>query len=131
MATAEFHARIQRINKKPIQRIPVAAKAATLKSKAPHKRTADGSAIGEHIVSSSVGIGIGLLIAIVNLGAVRDDSPWGPGTEISEIVSLVGSVGVLATVPMIVLGLFLRKSKPDFFFFSMAYSIAVIASLFV
>jgi len=127
MATVEFHERIKRINMANAQREQGTAK--VTKTKRPYKT--DGAASGQYFVPSGLGVSVGVLIAILNLGAVRSDSPWGPETAIGEIVGLVGSTGVVVTLPMLLASLVMRKTRPGFFFFSMAYCIAVIASLFV
>lgn len=136
MATVEFQERIKRINMASAQRQQ--GNAAATKTKARTRTqtrtrtgTSDGAASGQYFVPSGLGVGVGVLIAILNLGAVRSDSPWGPGTVIGEAVGLVGSTGVVLTLPMLLASVFMRKTKPGFFFFTMAYCIAVIASLFV
>lgn len=131
MATVEFQERIKRINMASAQREQGNANVTKTKTKTKRTRRSDGAASGQYFVPSGLGVSVGVLIAILNLGAVRSDSPWGPGTAIGEAVGLVGSTGVVLTLPMLLASVFMRKTKPGFFFFTMAYCIAVIASLFV
>ena len=141
MASTEFHDRINRINqanaeRMKAQRTPMRGKSHAITAYAKNPRAAklrakDGAASGQYFVPSGVGLAIGLLVAILNLGAVQAGSPWGPGTALAASFGLIGSTGVVLTLPMLLVSLLMRQTKPGFFFFSMTYCIAVIASLFV
>ncbi|MDK3072528.1 hypothetical protein QO034_05330 [Sedimentitalea sp. JM2-8] len=86
---------------------------------------------GRNLAWMGVGAVAGLLMAVLLHGATLPGSPWGPGSGHDEIVGLVGLGGVLAALPTVLLSVYMRVAKPAFFFFSVAYAVAVIGAVLV
>lgn len=135
MATANFHARIERIQKAHAQaaapkitsvREPgIASIAASL---GPKRRR---HPIKEHLTSLSLGVVMGTLAAVAQIGHSIEGSPWGPGSQWYDL-AFYPIMGCLAVAPiLILLSLFLAARRPGFALFSLGYLSGVMIPLFI
>ena len=132
MAATTFQERLARIEKrqKPTPEFNPVRFAGTQKSaKKKYMRSRRGA--GQNLVSMATGGLLGILMGVLIQGAVLPGSPWGPGTEYAEILGLAGLGGLLIALPMVLLSVYLRQSRPGFFFFSVAYAVGVIATVLI
>lgn len=136
MATANFQARLQRIQAAQEQapapkstsfRSPgVAGVAATRQVKRRRRNP-----IKEHLVSTIFGLILGCLVAVALLGLSMESAPWGPGTDLNQLVyyPVMGGLG-LAPILML-LSLVVASRKPGFALFSLGYLTGIMVPLFI
>lgn len=132
MTATTFQQRIARIEQRqpatpefaPVRFAPSPAKAARQR-----RRRRPGAA--RNLVSMATGGLLGTLMGVLVQGAVLDGAPWGPGTAHNELVGLLGVGGLLASLPLVLLSVYLRRHHPGFFFFAVAYAIMVISIVLV
>ncbi|WP_299783441.1 hypothetical protein [uncultured Roseobacter sp.] len=137
MATANFQARIERINRAhkglaparknaPIralrsQPIPMSAR------RAGRRRFP----IFEHIQPMAMGSVLGCIAAVVLTGLTSENSPWGPGTDLNEMLFLPALAG-LALAPILMLAsLFLASKRPGFALFSLSYLSGLVITMLI
>ena len=135
MATANFHARIARIQKAH-QDIPVTTAksvrepgiaAIALSRKSSRRR----SPVRDHLVSLSLGLVLGALAAVLQIGHQMESSPWGPESD-WHALAFYPILGCLALAPLLLLmSLFLVNRRPGFALFSLGYLSGVVIPLFV
>jgi len=128
MAATTFQERLARIEKQqpPTPEFTPARFAQPRKEKRKLKAYRHRGA-GQNLVSMATGGLLGGLIGVLVQGAAIDQSPWGPGTQFNEILGLAGLGGLLVSLPMLLVAVYMRQTRPGFFFFSAAYAVAVIA----
>ena len=135
MATSNFHARIERIQKAHAQtaapkvssvREPGLASIAA--SLGPKRRR---HPIKEHLTSLSLGMVMGALAAVAQIGHSIDGSPWGPGSQWHEL-AVYPIMGSLAMAPVLILiSLLVATRRPGFALFSLGYLSGVVIPLFI
>lgn len=135
MATANFHARIQRIQKSH-QNMPVATTtsvrepgiAAIAATRQSRRRR---SPLRDHLVSLLLGLVLGGLAAVLQIGHQMEGAPWGPGGDWNDL-AFYPIVGCLALAPLLILlSLFLVNRRPGFALFSLGYLSGVVVPLFI
>ncbi|MGC3937082.1 hypothetical protein ACOTTU_04695 [Roseobacter sp. EG26] len=127
MATANFQARLDRINKAHRGFAPARDKLPirSLRSQ-PIPRSVKTAgrkrfALFDHSLAMAMGSMLGCLAAVLLTGLTSENSPWGPGTEWNELVFLP-ALGGLALAPVLMLAsLFLASRKPGLALFSLSY----------
>jgi hypothetical protein len=136
MATANFYARLERIQKaqermpeqKPVSfRAPgMAGIQASNRMKARRRHP-----IRDHLVSTSFGLVLGCLVAVALIGLSLETAPWGPGTAWHDIL-YYPVLGGLALAPVLMLvSLFLAAKRPSFALFSLGYLSGIVVPLFI
>lgn len=135
MATTNFQARIDRINRAHQGMAPARAKAPirALKSqpvpmtmqRQPRKRFA----IFDYFQPIAIGSVLGCIAAVLLTGLTSENSPWGPGTELNQMMFLP-ALGGLALAPVLMLAsLFLASKKPGFALFSLSYLTGLVITM--
>lgn len=135
MATANFHARIERIQKaqasvqaptvKSVRDPGIAAIAASRRGK--RRR----HPIRDHLTSLSLGIVLGALAAVLQIGHEMEGMPWGPGTDYHALATWP-ILASLALAPFLILmSVVLATRRPGFALFSLGYLSGVVVPLFV
>lgn len=137
MATDNFHARLERIQKAqehaPATKLPsfrtpgVAGVAATGRVKRRRRR----HPIMEHLMSAAFGLVLGGLIAVALIGLSLESATWGPGTPWHDI-AFYPIMGGLALAPVLMfVSLLVAARRPGFALFSLGYLSGVVIPLFV
>lgn len=137
MATANFHARIERIQKsqaqmqaqpiptKPVRTPGVASIAQSMER--PRKR----NAITEHLISLATGALLGGLGAVGQFGLSMEGALWGPGTDWHDM-AVYPVLGSLLLAPLLlVLSLFLVNKRPGFALFTLGYLSTIMLPFFI
>lgn len=125
MATTNFHARIERIQKahanatapttKPVREGGVASVTEAMQKQ---KRR---SPVRDHLMSIVFGVMLGGLAAVLHVGLGMEGSPWGPGTTLHSVLQYPTLVG-LALAPLLMLvSVFAAAKRPAFALFSLGY----------
>lgn len=135
MATASFQARIERIQKAQVNATPVAPKsvrepgvAAIAASLQPKRRN---HPIKDHLISLSLGLVLGCLAAVAQIGLSFEGSPWGPGTELHDLAQYP-IMGFLGLAPLLMLlSVFVASKRPGFALFSLGYLSGVVVPIFI
>ena len=135
MATANFHARIARIQEAH-QNMPAPAlksvrapgsagiAASRLKKRRRHP-------LREHAASLALGLVLGALAAVLQIGHEIEGSPWGPDGDWYAIATLP-ILGSLALAPLLILmSLILATRRPGLALFSLGYLSGVVVPLFL
>jgi hypothetical protein len=132
MAATTFQERLARIESRQAS-IPEfkPVRFATTKRATPRKAPRGRRRTMRNLVWMGTGGLFGLLVAALVHGATLPGSPWGPGTGHDEIVGLVGLTGVLLSLPTVLLSVYLRRARPGFFFFAVAYAVSVIGTMLI
>ncbi len=137
MAPANFQERLERIQKAHADapqsvhaniRAPgIAGIAASARVKSRRRR----HPIMEHLVSTSLGIVLGCLVAVALVGLSSEDALWGPGTPLHDFV-FYPTMGGLALAPVLMLFAVLTAArKPGFALFSLGYLSGIVIPLFL
>lgn len=137
MATANFQARIERINRAHKGLAPAREKAPirALRSQPVPMKLRKASrrrfAIFDHIQPIAMGSVLGCIAAVMLTGLTSENSPWGPGTELNEMVFLP-ALGGLALAPILMIAsLFLASKKPGFALFSLSYLTGLVIAMMI
>ncbi|WP_300057937.1 hypothetical protein [uncultured Roseobacter sp.] len=127
MATSGFQARIERINRAHQSIAPAREKAPirALRSqpvpRAIRRKARRRGRIFDHFQPIALGSVLGALAAVMLAGLTSENSPWGPGTDLNQVMFLP-SLGALALAPLLMLlSLFLASKRPGFALFSLSY----------
>ncbi len=132
MAATTFEERLARIEqKRPATPEFTPTRFAGLTKPAKPKRVRQTGGVGKNLVSMATGILLGILMGVLIQGSVLPESPWGPGTEYNRILGYAGLGGLLLSLPMVLLSVYMRGRRPGFFFFSVAYAVGVIATVLI
>ena len=134
MATANFHARIARIQKAH-QNVPVTTAKSVrdpgVAAIALSRKSSRRSPVRDHLVSLSLGLVLGALAAVLQIGHQMEDAPWGPGSD-WHALAFYPILGCLALAPLLLLmSLFLVNRRPGFALFSLGYLSGVVIPLFL
>ncbi len=132
MAATTFQERLARIEQRQEptpEFVPMRFAQSQKKRRKTQSRRRRGA--GQNLVSMATGGLLGALIGVVIHGATMAEAPWGPGTQYNELSAMIGLGGLLLSLPMTLLSVFMRSSKPGFFFFSVAYTVLVIAAVLI
>lgn len=136
MATANFHARLERIQKSqnrnaaPLRNVPVRELGSHMPGATPagmiRRRR---HPVIEHLRALCGGALLGSLAAVTNVGLTWEGSPWGPGTELNGIIwwPAMGSLGLAAV--LMLASLILASRRPGFALFSLGYLSALMLAL--
>ena len=134
MATANFHARIERIQKAQAQvasprigsiRDPGMAGIAASRSIRRRRR----HPILDHLFSTGIGIMLGCLVAVALDGLASQGSLWGPGSAWHGLV-YYPTMGGLGLAPLLMLvSLFVAAKRPGFALFSLGYLTGIVVPL--
>ncbi|MBW4708759.1 hypothetical protein KX928_13300 [Roseobacter sp. YSTF-M11] len=135
MATANFQARLDRINKShqglapAREKLPIRA----LRSQPIPRAAKSGGrkrfAIFDHSLAIAFGSVLGCIAAVVLAGLTSENSPWGPGTELNQTMFLP-ALGGLGLAPLLMLAsVFVASKKPGFALFSLSYLSGMIVFL--
>ncbi len=135
MAPANFQERIERIQKahqgipEPrVQSVRAPGMAAVAAARRPKRRN---NPVREHMNALSMGIVLGTLAAVAQLGHEMEGAPWGPGGEWYAFATLP-ILGSLALAPILLLmSLIIATRRPGFALFSLGYLSGIIIPLFV
>lgn len=133
MTATTFEERLARIEKRlpePQEFTPIRF-AATQGKHRPKAAMRRPRGVGRNLASMATGTLSGILIGVLIQGAVLPGSPWGPGTAYGELVGMAGMAGFLLSLPMVLMSVYLRRTRPGFFFFSVAYAVAAIATALI
>ena len=102
--------------------------AAIAASRRPRRRR---SPLRDHLVSLALGLMLGALAAVLQIGHQMESAPWGPGTN-WHAMAVYPIVGCLALAPLLILvSLFLVNRRPGFALFSLGYLSGVVVPLFI
>ena len=133
MATANFHARIERIQKaqqqmaqpasKPVREGGVASVAAVMQ---PKKRR---SAFKDNMLSLVIGIMLGGLAAVMFIGLSMESSPWGPETDLNDAVQYVTLASFGMAPVLMLIAVIVASKRPGFALFSLGYISALVTPL--
>lgn len=137
MATANFHSRLQRIQSTQQQspapqaaasfRAPgVAGVAASQRIKRRRRHP-----VKDHFKSTIFGAILGCLVAVALLGLSLESAPWGPGTDLNQLVYYPAMGGLALAPVLMVLSLVLASRKPGFALFSLGYLSGIMVPLFI
>ncbi|MGD9293260.1 MAG: hypothetical protein PVI41_00130 [Roseobacter sp.] len=137
MATASFHARLERIQNAQAQsgqatvpgfHAPAAAGVQTAQTvKRPRRR----SPLLEHIKSIFFGLALGCLVAVALIGLSLENSPWGPGTDWHAVAFYPTMAGLGLAPLLLLISLFNATSRPGFALFSLGYLTGIVVLLFI
>lgn len=94
---------------------------------APKRRRISNAAVGRNLAAMALGTVAGALVGVVVQGAVMPGSPWGPATQHGALIGMFGLGALLASLPLALVSVYMRRRRPGFFFFSAAYAIASIS----
>ncbi|MEM9576764.1 MAG: hypothetical protein AAF999_07095 [Pseudomonadota bacterium] len=137
MAPANFQARLERIQKahaeapQPVQTNIRAPGPAGIAASNRVKRRRRRHPIMEHLVSTSLGIMLGCLVAVALVGLSSSDALWGPGTPLHDYV-YYPTMGGLALAPVLMLvAAMTAVRKPGFALFSLGYLSGIVVPLFL
>lgn len=135
MAPANFHERIERIQRAQqsmpeptVQSVRSPGVAAIAAARRPKPRR---SPIRDHMQSLSIGIVLGTLAAVAQIGHGMEGAPWGPGGDWYAYATLP-ILASLALAPFLLLmSLMLASRRPGVALFSLGYLSGIIIPLFV
>ncbi len=127
MVATTFQERLARIEARQ-NLTPVQPCAGPVTSGRPAGRASAPAPVRGNLAWFALGAVLGVLMGVLMQGAVMPGSPWGPGTEYGVILGMAGMGGLLAAPPLMLVSVYLRRARPGFFFFSVAYGAAVIIS---
>lgn len=127
MAATSFEDRVARID----QRCPKPEYSPIRFAQSPERvrkqKQLSSPAVGRNLATMAIGAVAGALMGVLVQGAVLPGSPWGPGTQYGALLGLIGLAGLLASLPLALMSVYMRRRRPFFFFFSAAYAISVIS----
>ena len=125
MATANFHARIERIQKaqasmaapptKPVREPGVASVIATKKQR---KRR---NPVKDTLMSLIFGVILGCLVSVLHVGLSMEDSAWGPGTALHDILQYPALVGLASAPALMISAVFVAAKRPAYALFALGY----------
>lgn len=127
MATANFQARLERIEKaqmtapqaKPQSfRTPGAGGVQAVRAKRLRHRR---HPVMEHLVSIAFGVVLGCLAGVAWLGLSLEGAPWGPGSDWFGIAYYPTMASLGAAPLLMVISLCVASSRPGFALFSLGY----------
>ncbi|MEM1075803.1 MAG: hypothetical protein AAGI36_15185 [Pseudomonadota bacterium] len=138
MTTANFHARLERIQKAQAQ--APAAKTADFRAQGAAGIAASRNIrrirrqrrpIMDQLVNTSLGVLLGALVAVALIGLSMEGSLWGPGTVWHDI-AYYPTLAALGLAPLVMLiSLFTASSRPGFALFSLGYLSGIVVPLFI
>lgn len=135
MATDNFHARLKRINESHADLEPVSAASIRELRSVGMVRTRGKSRkrhpVWDHLVSIAFGIVLGCLAAVALIGLTLDGSPWGPGTELQNMVYYPAMGGLGLAPLLLVVSMVVASKKPGIALFSLGYLTGMTVTLFV
>lgn len=136
MATANFHARIERIQNGKAS-VPVQNNKNFRKSGASGVAAATAvkrrrqSPLRDHVVSVALGLLLGALLCVVSIGLSMESTPWGPDSAYHTI-AYYATLGGFGLTPILVLISVMTASKrPGFALFSLAYISGIAVTFFL
>lgn len=127
MATANFQARIERIQKAQAQAQPVAAPSKPIRAQGAANlaqsmgRRRKRHPVREHLVSLSLGALLGALGAVGQIGLSKEGALWGPETPWHDLATYPVLGSLLLAPVLLILSLFLVSKRPGFAVFSLGY----------
>ena len=136
MATANFYARLERIEKaqaeaprsKPVSfRTPGVAGIGALREKRARRR----HPITDHLLSIAFGLVLGVLLTVGFIGLSYENSLWGPGTPWHDIAQYPVMAGFALGPLLLFLSLWLASSRPGFALFSLSYVTGIVIPMFI
>ena len=137
MAPANFQERLQRIEKaqagvpEPVRANIRAPGIAGIAASNRVKRRRRRHPIMDHMVSTSLGIVLGCLVAVALVGLSSTEALWGPGTPLHDFV-YYPTMGGLALAPLLMLVAMLTAARrPGFALFSLGYLSGIVVPLFM
>lgn len=137
MATANFHARLERIQK--------AQEAAAPRAKTASFRTPGVAGVGalrrkkmrrrhpvtDHLFSIAMGLVLGALLTVGFIGLSQEGAPWGPGTTWNEFVYYPILAGFGLAPLLLAVSLVVASRRPGFALFSLSYLSGIVVPLFL
>ncbi|WP_227267936.1 hypothetical protein [Roseobacter weihaiensis] len=137
MATDNFHARLERIQKTQ-QHAPISKPSsfrtpgvAGIAAAGRVKRRRRRHPVMEHLMSVAFGIVSGGLIAVALIGLSLQGGPWGPGTPWHDIAFYPIMAGLALAPLLMCVSLLVASRRPGFALFSLGYLSGVVIPLFV
>ncbi|MCV3270986.1 hypothetical protein [Roseobacter sinensis] len=137
MATTGFHARIERINRAheglapAREKAPIRALRSQPVPKAIRRKARRRLRIFDHLQPIALGSVLGALAAVMLTGLTSENSPWGPGTELNQMMFLP-SLGALALAPLLMLAsLVVASKRPGFALFSLSYLTGLVVTMMI
>jgi hypothetical protein len=134
VATANFHARIERIQNAqgnlPVQKnqnfrtpgVAGVAAATAVKRRRRHP-------IRDHVLSIALGSVLGTLLAVMSLGLSAENAPWGPQSTFHQIAYYATMGGFGLAPVLLVVSLITAARRPGFALFSLAYITGIVLPL--
>lgn len=134
MATTNFHARLERIQR---------AQAAAPSAKPAHFRTPGMAGIGalkrkklrkrhpvtDHFFSIAIGIVLGALITVGFIGLTDPNSPWGVETRWHDILYFPIMAGFALAPVFLIAALILASRRPGFALYALGYVSGIVIPL--
>ncbi|MEM6887831.1 MAG: hypothetical protein AAF636_06785 [Pseudomonadota bacterium] len=125
MSKSSFEERLQRIhaangNMEMVMDLPVRSRA---EGGGPTvmRRRRRRNPLRVHFMNLLTGMMAGGIGAVLLLGLTLDSSPWGPGTDLNELIYWP-AMGALAAAPLLILAAILKASaRPGFAIFALGY----------
>ncbi|WP_299864464.1 hypothetical protein [uncultured Roseobacter sp.] len=137
MATANFQARIERINRAHEGLAPARAKTpiralrsqpVTMSARRAGRRRLS---IFDHMQSMALGSVLGCIVAVLLTGLASENSPWGPGTDLNEMLFLPALAGLALAPILMLVSLFLASKRPGFALFSLSYLSGLVITMLI
>lgn len=135
MATSNFHARLERIEK---------AQAGVPASKSAHFRTPGIAGVAaikrgklrkrnplkDHVLSLAIGVVMGALMTVGFIGLSQETSFWGPGTTLNDYVYYPIMAGLALSPVFLIAALIFASRKPGFAIYALGYVTGIVIPLF-
>lgn len=136
MSTANFHSRIERIQK--AQELAPDVKTTNFRepgvagvAAATNVKRRQRHPVMAHMLAVAFGIIFGGLVAVALMGLTFEGSPWGPGTQWREIVYFPTMAGMALAPTLMIISLFVASRRPGVALFSLGYLSGIVVTLLV